>query len=180
MKPQSCLILFLVLVSIAISSIPVDSSDNDNQQAYLVHIIKAGDSLSKIAYEYYGDYNQTDRIAKFNDIKDSNKLKIGQEVKIPVLLLEQTKKPSRVIEEDLEISKQGAAEIFEEKSLAKGQINSKLDGPTVLFIIVYLLIMLSLLLVKWLGSQDTLEIPEPDDYVRPDFRTVSGGDNESE
>ena len=119
MKTKTSLILFLVLVYIAISSIPVHSSDNDKPQTYLVHIVKTGDSLSKIAYEYYVDYNQTTRIAEFNAIKDIDKLKIGQEIKIPLLLLEQTRKPSRIIEEDLDISKQGTAEIFEEKTLQK-------------------------------------------------------------
>ena len=119
MKTKTSLILFLVLVLIALSNMSARSSNDDKSQILQVHTVKAGDSLSKIAYEYYGDYNQTTRIAEFNDIKDINKLKIGQEIKIPVLLLKQTRKPSRIIEEDLGISKQGTAEKFEENTLQK-------------------------------------------------------------
>jgi LysM repeat protein len=119
MKLASCFILFLALVLIALSNKPAHSSNGDKSQILQVYIVKEGDSLSKIAYEYYSDYNQTSRIAEFNDIKDINKLKIGQEIKIPVLLLEQTGKPSKIIEEDLDTSRQGAAEIFEENSSQK-------------------------------------------------------------
>jgi len=121
MKPKSCIILFFVLVSIAISSISVHSSDNDKPQTYLVYIIKAGDSLSKIAYEYYIDSSQTARIAEFNDIKDIDKLKIGQEIKIPVLLLEKAKKSSGIIVEDLDKPKQGESE----KITTEGQPDSQ-------------------------------------------------------
>ena len=168
-KSKFCSILLSVLIPIALSNIPAHSSNDDKSQIYQVHTVKAGDSLSKIAYEYYGDYTQITLIAKFNNIEEIDKLKIGQKIKIPVLLLEQSKKPSRFNEEDLDISKQGEAVTLEETSLNKGPINSQLDRPTVIFIIIYLLVMLSLLLIKWIGMQDVPHIQEPNDDVRPGF-----------
>ncbi|MFH0887509.1 MAG: LysM domain-containing protein [bacterium] len=170
MKPKFGLILFLVLVSIAISNIPTHSWDNDKLQNYQIHTVKAGDSLSKIAYEYCGDYTQVVRIAKFNDIKDIDNLKIGQKIKIPVLSLGKSKKPSSVNEEDIDISKHGEAETLEEKSLNKGPISSQLDRPAVIFIIIYLLTMLSLVLIKWLGLKDIPHIQEPNDDKRIGFK----------
>ena len=98
---------------------PAISSDNEKLQAYLIHIVKEGESLSKIAYEYYLDYNQTGIIAEFNNIRDINKLKIGQEIKIPVLFLEKTSKPSRIKEEDLGSSKKAV------KTNAEAQASSQ-------------------------------------------------------
>jgi len=136
-------VLLSVLISIALSNIPAHSSSNDKSQNYQIHTVKAGDSLSKIAKEYYGDYNKITLISKFNNIKDIDRLKIGQQIKIPIISLGQTKKGSGVDEEDLSVSKQGENDKFEEKSLNKGQIDSRLDLATVFFIIIYFLIMLS-------------------------------------
>jgi len=174
MKPKTFLISFIVLASIVLSNIPAHSSNKEKLQNYQVHTVKAGDSLSKIAYEYYGDYTQMDRIANFNDIKDIDKIKIGQKVKIPFLSTEQSRKTSRVNAEDLDASKQSGAAVFKEKSLTNEQIFTRLDRPAVFFIIVYLLVLLFLLLVKWLGLRDNHHIPESENYVRPHFTMVNG------
>lgn len=157
--------LLLALLLIALSNIPAHASNNDSSQAFQVHTVKAGDSLSKIAYEYYGDYTKTTLIAKFNNIDDIDRLKIGQKIKIPVLSLEQTQKGSEMNVEDLNVSKRGENERFEEKSLNKGRIDSRLDLGTVIFIIIYLLIVLSLVLIRWLGMQDVYHTRGPADDV---------------
>ena len=170
MKKIKSYILFSVLIPIALSIIPAHSLSNDKLQNYQIHIVKAGDSLSKISYEYYGDYNKITMISKSNNIKDINRLKIGQKIKIPILSLEQYKKPSRVVERDLDVSKHAEAETLEEISLNKRAINSQLDRPAVIFIIIYLLTMLSLVLIKWLGMKDVPHTQEPNDDVRLGFK----------
>lgn len=165
-KSYITITLFLAMISMVFSNIPVHSSSNNELQAYQVHTVKAGDSLSKIAKEYYDDYNRVSLIARFNNIKDINRLKIGQKIKIPILSLAPPEKSSTLEGEDLGISKRGEAETLEEKSLNKKTVNSILDGPTLLFIIIYLFVMLSLLLIKWLGRQDAHQAKKSGDDDR--------------
>jgi len=47
------------------------------------YTVKSGDSLSKISKLFYGDANQYMKIAKANDIPDPDKIKAGQQLKIP-------------------------------------------------------------------------------------------------
>lgn len=169
-KSKLYLILFSVLIAAALWNIPAHSLSNDKSQTYQIHTIKAGDSLSKISYEYYGDYNKITMIAKSNNIKDINRLKIGQKIKIPILTLERDKKSSSVVEGDLDASKQGEAKTLEEKSLNKGLINSRLGRLTVFFIIICLFAMLCFVLIKWLGMKDVPRIQKPNDDGRLGFK----------
>lgn len=50
---------------------------------YVVHTIKPGESLSKVAMTYYGDYQKFPIIAKYNNITDATRVHAGQEIKIP-------------------------------------------------------------------------------------------------
>jgi len=47
------------------------------------YTVKAGDSLSKISRLYYGDANQYMKIAQANNIPDPDKIKVGQQLRIP-------------------------------------------------------------------------------------------------
>jgi LysM repeat protein len=47
------------------------------------HTVRSGDSLSKIAREFYGDANAYMRIAEANGIADPNKIFPGQDLVIP-------------------------------------------------------------------------------------------------
>jgi len=47
------------------------------------YTVQPGDSLSKIAKQFYGDANKYMEIARANGIEDPNKIKAGQELKIP-------------------------------------------------------------------------------------------------
>ena len=50
-----------------------------------VHEVVAGDTLSKIAKEFYGDANKYMKIfdANKDQLKDPDKIKVGQKLKIP-------------------------------------------------------------------------------------------------
>ena len=48
-----------------------------------MYIVQAGDSLSKIAKHFYGDAQKYERIAKANDIENSDLIKVGQKLEIP-------------------------------------------------------------------------------------------------
>jgi len=50
---------------------------------FVTHTIQRGESLSKLAKKYYGDYKKFDLIAKFNGVADIRDVKVGQEVRIP-------------------------------------------------------------------------------------------------
>jgi len=50
---------------------------------YLVHTIEPGESLSKVAQIYYGDYHKFPIIARYNNIVDATKVYAGQEIKVP-------------------------------------------------------------------------------------------------
>jgi tetratricopeptide (TPR) repeat protein len=50
---------------------------------FIIHTVKADESLSGLAKIYYGDYKKYDLIAKFNDLEDTYSLRVGQEIKIP-------------------------------------------------------------------------------------------------
>lgn len=50
---------------------------------YIVHTIKPGESLSKVAGMYYGDHQMFPIIAKYNNITDATRVHEGQEIKVP-------------------------------------------------------------------------------------------------
>jgi tetratricopeptide (TPR) repeat protein len=50
---------------------------------YVVHTIKPGDSLAKLAKLYYGDYKKFSLIAEYNKVLDATQVRAGQEIKIP-------------------------------------------------------------------------------------------------
>jgi len=47
------------------------------------YVVKSGDTLSKIAKEFYGDANKYMDIANANNISNPDKIDVGQELKIP-------------------------------------------------------------------------------------------------
>jgi tetratricopeptide (TPR) repeat protein len=50
---------------------------------YVLHEVKPGDSLSKIAGIYYGDFKKYDVIAQFNGLPSATSISVGQEIKVP-------------------------------------------------------------------------------------------------
>ncbi len=61
---------------------PVPPQENPYQQKY---VVQKGDTLWKIADEYYGDGRLYTRIFEANQdvLKDPDKIKVGQELRIP-------------------------------------------------------------------------------------------------
>lgn len=49
------------------------------------YTIQSGDNLSKIAKRFYGNANKYTEVAKANGIDDPDKIKAGQDLKLPVL-----------------------------------------------------------------------------------------------
>jgi nucleoid-associated protein YgaU len=47
------------------------------------YTVQAGDNLSKISKQFYGDPNQYRKIAEANHLDDPNKIKTGQQLIIP-------------------------------------------------------------------------------------------------
>jgi tetratricopeptide (TPR) repeat protein len=52
---------------------------------YIVHKVKSGESLSRLAKKYYGDYKKYPMIAKYNGLDENKGLRVGQKVRIPEL-----------------------------------------------------------------------------------------------
>ena len=48
-----------------------------------MYVVKSGDTLSKISKTFYGNPNEYNKIAQANSISDPDKIKVGQEIKIP-------------------------------------------------------------------------------------------------
>ncbi len=48
-----------------------------------MYVVKSGDNLSKISKSFYGNPNEYMKIANANGIADPDKIKAGQELKIP-------------------------------------------------------------------------------------------------
>ena len=50
---------------------------------FIVHTIKPGESISKLAMIYYGDYYKFPIIAEFNKLSDATCVRVGQKIKVP-------------------------------------------------------------------------------------------------
>ncbi len=62
-----------------------EKGDSGSKNKFIVHALMPGESLSKLAQKYYGDYKRFDIIAEYNNMEDATRVKIGQEIKIPVI-----------------------------------------------------------------------------------------------
>jgi len=50
---------------------------------FITHTVKGGESLSKLALRYYGDYKKFPIIARYNQLNEKVDLRVGQKIKIP-------------------------------------------------------------------------------------------------
>lgn len=51
--------------------------------AEIVHVCRPGDTLTRIAVTYYGDVRRVRELQTYNQIKDADKLRIGQPIRVP-------------------------------------------------------------------------------------------------
>ncbi len=109
---------------------------------------------------YYGEYEKVSFIAKYNNIKNIDQLKIGQKIKIPIIELKQVEKVREFKEENLaELKKSGTSPI---KEIGLKEINTKLDLAIYIFIIVCFLMLISLLLIRLFGMQNSHVMKDDD------------------
>ena len=52
---------------------------------FLIHKIQTGESVSILARKYYGDPMKFQIIAEYNQMEDAAKVRVGQELKIPIM-----------------------------------------------------------------------------------------------
>lgn len=74
----------LMIPDIKGSALPLAAPEIDRKiTGFVMHTIKPGQSISKLAKIYYGDFKQFHVIAKYNKMDDATQVKVGQKVKIP-------------------------------------------------------------------------------------------------
>ena len=57
----------------------------EEEKKYIVHTVRSGESISKLAMIYYDNYKLYHAIARFNHMEDATKIKIGQQIKVPAI-----------------------------------------------------------------------------------------------
>ena len=57
----------------------------EGERAFITHEIAPGESISKLALKYYGDYKKYHHIANFNNMTDATRVRVGQRVMVPVI-----------------------------------------------------------------------------------------------
>ncbi len=67
------------------AKLTVTSKDLGQVKRYIVHTVQVDESISTLAERYYGDYRKFHFIAEYNELEDATKVKVGQNIKIPVI-----------------------------------------------------------------------------------------------
>ncbi len=97
-------------------------------KGYTIHTLQKGESLSMLARIYYGDRMKYGIIAGFNNIKDINRVFVGQKIKIPIL---ENGKPLKDKEKKAEVRgpekpvETGKHEIGKEKAGLAGEVKEE-------------------------------------------------------
>jgi len=61
------------------------SKDLGQVKRYIVHTVQADESISTLAERYYGDYRKFHFISEYNELEDATQVRVGQDIKIPVI-----------------------------------------------------------------------------------------------
>lgn len=64
---------------------PADTTDYIMDGTLVVHKLQSGETIISLAKKYYGDKRLWPYIVKYNNMKDFNKVAIGQKINMPVL-----------------------------------------------------------------------------------------------
>lgn len=59
------------------------NNDDDKKGGTKLYVVRSGDTLSRIASRLLGKASEWPRIARLNDIRDPNRLTVGQKLRIP-------------------------------------------------------------------------------------------------
>lgn len=73
----------------------------DDASTYVIHKLQPGESISRLAKIYYGDYRKFHIIAQFNGMDDATKVTVGQRIKVPRVAGLPFNLPSKDTEPDL-------------------------------------------------------------------------------
>jgi len=57
----------------------------EGTRAFITHEIAPGESISKLALKYYGDYKKYHHIVNFNNMSNATRVRVGQRVMVPVI-----------------------------------------------------------------------------------------------
>ena len=98
-------------------------------EKYIVHTTKPGESLSKVAMIYYGDYKMFPIISIYNNIIDASRIKVGQKIKVPEI----EGKEFLVGKEAIKTEKVEVAEVKEEEKKPVDQVAIYRDLGVALF-----------------------------------------------
>ena len=61
----------------------IPASKDKKATGFVWHTIEPGQSISKLAQIYYGDFKQFHLIARYNGMEDATRVKVGDKVKVP-------------------------------------------------------------------------------------------------
>jgi len=92
---------------------------------YIEHIIKPGESLSKIAMIYYGDYRKFPIIAEYNNIADATLTHVGQKIRVPEI----EGVPFLTEKQDIKPEEARAAEVKEKEEPVDKEVKEELEEP---------------------------------------------------
>ncbi len=57
----------------------------EGKRDFISHTIAPGESISKLALKYYGDYKKYHHIVNFNNMNDATQVRVGQQIMVPVI-----------------------------------------------------------------------------------------------
>ena len=93
-------------------------------KGYVLHTIKPGESLARIAERYYGDQSRFSIIAQYNNLTDATRIHEGQEIRVPEIEgMELLVEKENVETVNPEVQKEEAVNALLEKELA-----DRIDG----------------------------------------------------
>lgn len=101
----------------------------DSTASFVKHKLRKGESISKLAQQYYGDYKQFHVIAQFNGMDDATRVKVGQIIKVPKVAGLPFYEPSQTASAEKKASEPESSE-QEEEMAPKEVLTAQPNGDT--------------------------------------------------
>ena len=121
---------------------------NQKKNGGVNYKVKKGDTLSKIAQQYTGNALRYDEIAKLSNIKNPDRLEVGQNIVIPKQFLD-TVKDNNLQEVVVTGDKNKLKHKLENRNKLQNELDNKLKA---IFILLFSLILLLLHLLIHCGT----------------------------